>query len=212
MHRPRLLFYKPMVLNLWLAANLQLYNLLLKSPLKERPNQPVNQNFLFHADFSLAHALSLFTFLFLVYTNLLFSSCLCFTHGVRPLATRVTSLKLCSSFCGATGMTSLKFCSSLYGVTGVTLLKFCSSCMEWLGCPCLNFGLVFMEQLGWPHSNFVLVYMEQLGWPFPSFVLVFYGATGVTSLKFFSTFLRNNWGDLAQILFYLLLSDWEDPT
>ena len=39
-----LLLHEPMVLNLRLAANLRLYNPLLKSPLNERPNQPVKQN------------------------------------------------------------------------------------------------------------------------------------------------------------------------
>ena len=92
----------------------------------------------------------------LVYSNLFFSSRLCFTCGGGPFtsvtslkfcsslflatgeislkfssslygATGVTSLKFCSSLYGATGATSLRFCSGLYGVTGVTLLKFCSS-------------------------------------------------------------------------------------
>ena len=63
---------------------------------------------------------------FLVYSNLFFSSRLCFTRGGGP-STSVTSLKFSSSLYGATGVTSLKFCSSIYGATGVTSLKFCSS-------------------------------------------------------------------------------------
>ena len=39
-----------------------------------------------------------FTFLFVVYTNLFFSSHLRFTRGMGPFATRITSLKFCSSF------------------------------------------------------------------------------------------------------------------
>ena len=47
-------------------------------------------------------------FVVFVYTNLLFSSRLRFTRGVGPLATGVTSLKFCFTFCRATGVTSLR--------------------------------------------------------------------------------------------------------
>ena len=63
---------------------------------------------------------------FLVYSNLFFSSRLCFIRGGGPF-TSVTSLKFFSSLFLATGEISLKFSSSLYGATGVTSLKFCSS-------------------------------------------------------------------------------------
>ena len=63
---------------------------------------------------------------FLVYSNLFFSSRLCFTRGGGPFMS-VTSLKFRSSLFLATGEISLKFSSSLYGATGVTSLKFCSS-------------------------------------------------------------------------------------
>ena len=70
---------------------------------------------------------------FLVYSNLFFSSRLCFTRGGGP-STSVTSLKFCSSLFSATGEISLKFSSSLYGATGVTSLKFCFSFLwsDWL--------------------------------------------------------------------------------
>ena len=110
---------------------------------------------------------------FLVYSNLLFSSRLCFTRGGGPFAW-VTSLKFSSSLFSSTGEISLKFFSSLYGATGVTSLKFCAS--------------YFMERLGRPRSNFVLVFYGATGVTSLKFCSIVYVATGVTSLKCCSSF------------------------
>ena len=75
---------------------------------------------------------------FLVYSNLVFSSHLCFTRGGNPF-TSVTLLKFCSSLFLSTGEISLKFCSSLYGATGVTSLKCCSRLYRATGVTSLRF-------------------------------------------------------------------------